>query len=1083
MDTIVLGKSADLWKDNPQDQPVSQPAEEQMPSYSALKSGFSDASQLVDDIILKKYLHKLSDMNILPLAENQKQLSEIRLFKITEMVYQKDEYSTYKFASVFSALQNLNCGIFIIADSDGEKTEFYMGVRALDDKRTTKSLKDSLRNALIGQFPGVKTENLLDKETQDFLNHIPSKDIAMVSCVANNKDEDFNNNQSFIQGLEKLALAMQGQVYTAVVLAKSTTAEELDVIRQSYEMIYTQLSPFANMQLSYGTNEAISISNALSHGATTGTSSSQSYSESKGTSDSTSSERQNSTSKSNLLEGLVKVGGTLAIAAAGIAAAPFTAGTSMIAASAGQMLLSAHSPSSKTTGSSYSTSSSTSHEQSKSQTYERNSSTSETTTQTQGITSGKTDNMQLTMQNKSILNTMDRIEAQLKRIDECESIGMWECAAYFLSDSQETAEMAAGTYKALMKGENSGLETSAINFWGRKQKEKTTLLRDYVTNFIHPVFEYAYGDGYLPVTPAALVSSNELAILMGLPRKSVCGFPVLEHADFGKEVVNYSNQQGRDILHLGKIFNMGAETDTEVNLDLQSLSMHTFITGSTGSGKSNTVYLLLNKLSKKGIHFMVIEPAKGEYKNMFGFYPDVQVYGTNPQYTNLLKINPFKFSEGIHVLEHVDRLIEIFNVCWPMYAAMPSVLKDAVLQAYTECGWDLIESKNRYNDNLFPTFSDLLNELVAVIKDSAYSEEVKSNYTGSLVTRIRSLTNGLNGQIFSTNEIDNNELFDKNTIIDLSRVGSTETKSLIMGILIMRLSEYRMSSSKEMNASLHHITVLEEAHNILKRTSTEQNLEGANVAGKSVEMISNAIAEMRTYGEGFIIADQSPSAVDISAIRNTNTKIIMRLPDEQDQHLAGKSAGLKDNQLDEIAKLPKGVAVIYQNDWLEPVLCKMEKYDGKEKSFKKVEQVSIPSASDQKKMLIRNLLNKNSGKKLELSLGELTVRLTKMDIPTTTKIKALKALRKNNPCSIRDISSVIYDLICDPITEKEAENVDSIEEWKNVFLNVQDSLLASFDVPDQNKAVECILCEQILRYNKPAEYLNAWHKFLQGEAI
>ena len=90
MDTIVLGKSADLWKDNPHGQPISQPAEEQMPSYSVLKSGFSDASQLVDDIILKKYLHKLSDMNILPLAENQKQLSEIRLFKITEMVYQKD---------------------------------------------------------------------------------------------------------------------------------------------------------------------------------------------------------------------------------------------------------------------------------------------------------------------------------------------------------------------------------------------------------------------------------------------------------------------------------------------------------------------------------------------------------------------------------------------------------------------------------------------------------------------------------------------------------------------------------------------------------------------------------------------------------------------------------------------------------------------------------------------------------------------------------------------------------------------------------------------------------------------------------
>ena len=67
-------------------------------------------------------------------------------------------------------------------------------------------------------------------------------------------------------------------------------------------------------------------------------------------------------------------------------------------------------------------------------------------------------------------------------------------------------------------------------------------------------------------------------------------------------------------------------------------------------------------------------------------------------------------------------------------------------------------------------------------------------------------------------------------------------------------------------------TVLEEAHNILRRTSFEQSSEGSNLTGKSVEMISNAIAEMRTYGEGFIIVDQAPGLLDMSAIRNTNTK-------------------------------------------------------------------------------------------------------------------------------------------------------------------------------------------------------------------
>ena len=319
-------------------------------------------------------------------------------------------------------------------------------------------------------------------------------------------------------------------------------------------------------------------------------------------------------------------------------------------------------------------------------------------------------------------------------------------------------------------------------------------------------------------------------------------------------------------------------------------------------------------------------------------------------------------------------------------------------------------------------------------------------------------------------------------MLDISRIGSSETKSLIMGILIMRLSEYRMSTAGEMNVSLHHVTVLEEAHNILKRTSTEQNLDDSNVVGKSVEMISNAIAEMRTYGEGFIIADQSPSAVDMSAIRNTNTKIIMRLPDEQDRHLAGKSAGLKNDQLDEIAKLPKGVGVVYQNDWLEPVLCKIEKFKGEERAYRKPETNSITLLGE-KRSLIQNLLNKSSGERMDMTIGELTEMMAGMDIPTKVKIKALRALRKNGACVKNDISSVIYDLVCDSFTEQEAEKADSIEEWKNVFIYAQDSLLEGLAVEKQNKAIECILQEQIERYRKPMEYLDTWKEFVKGEVI
>ena len=70
-----------------------------------------------------------------------------------------------------------------------------------------------------------------------------------------------------------------------------------------------------------------------------------------------------------------------------------------------------------------------------------------------------------------------------------------------------------------------------------------------------------------------------------------------------------------------------------------------------------------------------------------------------------------------------------------------------------------------------------------------------------------------------------------------------------MGLIVLKLQEYRMSKSKEINLPLRHLTVMEEAHNLLKKTSTEQIADTANLVGKSVEMITNAIAEIRTYGE------------------------------------------------------------------------------------------------------------------------------------------------------------------------------------------------------------------------------------------
>lgn len=968
--------------------PFLSPSGSNVPSYESLEQQLNESSLLVQDIVLKNYLANLTELELIPLPDSMKQISDLRLFKITEMVYQNNEYSTYKFASVFNAVQNLNCAMFIIADSNGQKTDFYMGIRTLDDKRTTKSLKDTLRNALRGQFPGVKTADLLDSAAEDFLASMPSRNIASVSCVANNKDEEFTDNERFIQGLDKLVLAMQGQRYTAVVLAKSTSAAQLAEIRRAYESIYTQLSPFANMQLSYGTSTALNVSNALSQGTTMGTSHSTNCSTQTGTNRSTSSAINESETKNDTATMVAKGVGTALLGTASLVTAPLTGGASLVAAGAvmaGYAGLSAINPKSTTKGMSTSESYSESSSESFGESDSTNESTSENHTHTKGLTSGKNDNMQLTMQNKTLINTLERIDLQLKRIDECESLGMWECAAYFLSDSQETAEMAAGTYRALMKGEKSGIETSAINFWGRGHTKQLPMLREYITNFVHPIFAYRSHSTELPVTASSLVSGNELAIQMGLPRKSVCGFPVIEHADFGREVVKYNQGSNRESSFiLGNVFTMGSDTSTEVRLDRDSMTMHTFVTGSTGSGKSNTVYEMLNQLRNVyDIPFMVIEPAKGEYKNVFGQFPDVSVYGTNPKKTKLLRINPFRFPPDIHVLEHLDRLVELFNVCWPMYAAMPAILKESMERSYAAAGWSLSSSENTKGE-IYPNFSDLLEQIENVINESKYSSDSKGDYSGALCTRVRSLTNGLNGLIFTSDDLTDTELFDKNVIVDLSRIGSTETKSLIMGLLVMKLNEHRMTSFQT-NSSLKHITVLEEAHVLLKRTSTEQSTESANLLGKSVELLANSIAEMRTYGEGFIIADQAPSLLDMSVIRNTNTKIILRLPERSDRELVGYAANLNEEQISELSKLERGVAAIYQNDWIEPVLVKVHKCNIDERQYDSKLHDAMVDVRKVWTHILSLLIQGRVREQLDFDLGDIERGLAMLQLSTSNR--------------------------------------------------------------------------------------------------
>lgn len=849
-----------------------------------------------EQFINKKYLDNLVEYRVEELADYEKKYRYIRLYKIVKIVFDKEENANNKLVSVFRSVLPFCNALVLLLKGRETYAELYIGVRSVNNIGIAG---DVLHDAFLGNFPGSRMEVMTSSEVEStFTDYHDSNNgkcnIAMVDMIPSLKSE---KEKEFVQGLEKFIDTMKGTEYICEIIAQPLSQKAIEQRVTGFEQLYSALYPFSKRTLSHGHNEGRTLTEGIS----------ESISDSIST-------------------GITLASGTNSSVNEGMNS-NFNIGP--------HMLLGIGFSQGHNEGSSYGTS--------------LNESDSRTTShqnmtgrnRSESLTSGTTDNLTIEYKNKNIDNLLEKAEKHLKRFKEGAGYGIWEGATYFIAKEKKTAAIAASTFASLIMGDISGIENSHFNIFG-SELIQTKQIWEVLRFCKHPYFQIPMLAKRMAATTC--INGKELALLMTLPRKSVSGVIVTDMAEFGRNViVDESNRSS--MIRLGTVFHMGKKEKNELQINKKSLTSHCFVTGSTGSGKSNTVYCLLEKLiAEEKIPFLVIEPAKGEYRNEFRKVPEINLFTTNPWMDQLLKLNPFSFYKEIHILEHLDRLIEIFNTCWEMYAAMPAILKEAVEQAYVSKGWDLMNSVYiGGGEPTFPTFVDVLKKLPEIINRSEYSSDTKGDYIGALVTRVNSMTNGIYGQIFCDEfEIDEKTLFDENSIVDLSRVGSSETKSLIMGVLVLKLTEYRMAHAQKGNIELRHITVLEEAHNLLKNVDNVKGTAGNSIVSKSVEMIVNSIAEMRTYGEGFVIVDQSPTAVDIAAIKNTNTKIVMRLPEKEDCRLAGYALSLKDSQIEELPKLETGVAVVMQNDWNQAVLgkidCVSHKYEGYEEkvSFEKM---------------------------------------------------------------------------------------------------------------------------------------------------
>lgn len=1048
--------------------------------------------------------------------------NNIRFMNITKWVVDPNEDSLEKLVNVYDVLSDEDCNIALVFNRTSASTEVFLAVVNSDNARDNidaDNFSRRMSDALRGNFPGSEV-GPASRGPIPCLDNRRSSSVAAVSNIPAEKNEKFVT-QTIEKVLDGIVPGRPSEDYTIVLLA--TPIHDIESRKLRLAELHSLLTPYASWTTNYtyhqndsiGSSATVGINAGVSAGRQVGSNQAvaQNYNETDSTNESTSessneSVTDSSTSTESITDTVTDERNESSSGSIGVSvSASHTEGSS-------------HSTSTSK-GTSSSTGKAISNSLGKAVTSGVGKAVSRGASVTSGVsqavnlganfggsfarsstviaTIGADEGITQTFKNYSIQHALEILELQMKRYDLASALGMWDFCAYVLSEDHNVANNVAHTYLALTQGKESYMSQAAVNLWRGdlgEQSSDAVAVCSYLRDLRHPAFALspALLDQHpsFSVYPATVdattaLSGKELAYSLNFPKKSVPGLPVIECASFGRNVSTFDGTQPQQGLCIGKVFHMHREERIRTFLSKDSLASHTFVTGSTGAGKTNTVCRILDQALDQQVNFLVIEPAKGEYKDVYGGREDVNVFGTNPEFTPLLRINPFSFPSGIHVLEHLDRLVEIFNVCWPMYAAMPAVLKDAVARSYEDCGWDLAASDNPYGADLFPCFADVARNVREILDSSEYDAENKGAYKGSLLTRLNSLTNGLNGMMLSSNEVDASVLFDANTVIDLSRIGSAETKSLLMGLLVLKLQEHRMAEKKGMNQPLRHLTVLEEAHNLLKRSSSSQGSESGDLTGKSVEMISNAIAEMRTYGEGFIIADQAPGLLDMAAIRNTNTKIIHRLPDLSDRELAGRAANLNDQQIVELARLPKGVAAIYQNDWVEPVLCKIAKAeDGEHFTYSRpIEDITDNQHDDA--LSVARMLAYGISIGTEAELHSVRERLDRLHIGASTKVNILRtAQNPPNEPHMTKLAPIMSALFPDVVKTVERE-LKSSNEAEQLTRAAEAALGASInrDIDSRTRQViiQGIMTDVLCLQMQDTQAYSDWHNWNENSEV
>ncbi len=513
---------------------------------------------------------------------------------------------------------------------------------------------------------------------------------------------------------------------------------------------------------------------------------------------------------------------------------------------------------------------------------------------------------------------LELLQMSLVSLTEGQSAGAWRTGVYLLGDDASYFRLT-GVWRGLFAGDQSLPEP--LRIWDRVD------VLDLASQWQLPDVPSKPGPGKYrrPFEYQTLLTSSQLANYVHLPQTETSGFTVELVPDFDVAPPKLTTNR---TVSVGRVLERTRETIAEYAVDLESLKKHALVAGVTGSGKTNTIFHILKQLGALQVNFMIIEPAKAEYRALLNdqaIGSSLLVFTPGNDMISPLRLNPFEAIGTTPVIEHIDLLRSVFGASFGMWTPLPQVLERCLHEIYEDRGWNLTTGANRRLDggsnreDAFPTLSDLVAKVDDVSGRLGYEERVTADFRAALTTRLNGLRAGGKGRMLDVQRsTPMKELLDSRIVLELQGMGDDDDKAFLIGLLLIRIAEYRRTPHEA--DRLQHVLVVEEAHRLLANPGARRSEEEADPRGKAVETFTNLLAEIRAYGQGVVIADQIPVKLAPDVIKNTELKIVHRIVAADDRAALAGAMAMDDRQARRLTTLTRGQAAAFSEEDDAPVL-------------------------------------------------------------------------------------------------------------------------------------------------------------------